>query len=136
MKIKKKRDFKILIVDDEESIVNFLKATMEDEGFTVLHSTNAEEALDICKENKPHLVMLDLRMPTMDGLEVLKKIREWDKEKDILVVLISAYGSEMSDADKSILEDLDVRDFIPKGVSLLEAKERIHKVILTKYKIK
>ena len=134
MKIKKK-DFRILIVDDEESIVNFLKATMEDEGFTVLHSTNSEEAVDICRDSKPHLVMLDLRMPSMDGIEVLKKIREKDKDKAVLVVLISAYGAEISEADKALFDELGVSDFIPKGVSLFEAKERIFKVIQTKFRI-
>ena len=135
MKTKKKKDFKILIVDDEESIVNFLKATMEDEGFSVLHSTNAEQAVEICKVNQPDLVMLDLRMPSLDGIEVLKRIRERDKEHAVLVVLISAYGAEMSEADKTLMDKLAVSDFIPKGVSLFEAKERIYKVIQSKYKI-
>ena len=72
----------------------------------------------------------------MDGMEVLKNIRSWDQEKNTLVVLISAYGADMSEADKDVLKDLDVRDFIPKGVSLFEAKERIYKVISSKYKIK
>ena len=135
MKIKKRKEFRILIVDDEESIVNFLKATMEDEGFNVLQTTSASDALEICDKNRPHLVMLDLRMPSMDGIEVLKKIREKDTEKNILIVLISAYGAELSESDRNVLDELDVKDFIPKGVSLFEAKERIFKVIQEKYKI-
>jgi DNA-binding response OmpR family regulator len=134
MRIKKKKEFKILIVDDEESIVNFLRASMEDEGFTVLETTQAQEAVDLCRDSRPHLVLLDLRMPGLNGVEVVKKIREWDKENSVLIVLISAYGAEMSEADRSILKELDVKDFIPKNVSLSEAKERIFKVIDTYYR--
>ncbi|MCK5708170.1 MAG: response regulator [Candidatus Aureabacteria bacterium] len=130
-----KKDFKILIVDDEESIVNFLKATMEDEGFTVLQETNSQAVMDKCKNSSPHLVILDVKMPVMSGLEVLENIRAWDKKYKILAIFISAYGSEMTDDDKKLLEKLEVKDFIPKGVSLFEAKERIFKVIKDKYKI-
>ena len=135
MKIKQKNQFKILIVDDEESIVNFLKATMEDEGFKVFHATNPVDAIEICRANQPNLVMLDLRMPSMDGLEVLKRIREQDANRNILIVMISAYGADLKDSDRELLKQLDVKDFIPKGVSLQEAKERIFKVIEENYKI-
>jgi DNA-binding response OmpR family regulator len=134
MRIKKKKEFKIMIVDDEESIVNFLRASMEDEGFTVLETTHAQEAVDLCRDSRPHLVLLDLRMPGLNGIEVVKKIREWDRENSVLIVLISAYGAEMSEADRNILKELDVKDFIPKNVSLSEAKERIFKVIDTHYR--
>ena len=136
MKTKKKKDLKILIVDDEESIVNFLKASMEDEGFKVLQTTRSEEAIEICRDDAPQLLIFDLRMPHMDGMQMLRKIRENDRENEILAILISAYGAEMSDEDKNILKALDIKDFIPKGVSLFEAKERIFKVIEAKYHIK
>ena len=136
MKTKKKKDLKILIVDDEESIVNFLKASMEDEGFMVLQTTRSEKAVEICRDDAPELLILDLRMPHMDGMQMLRKIRENDRGNEILAILISAYGAEMSDEDKNILKALDIKDFIPKGVSLFEAKERIFKVIEAKYHIK
>ena len=136
MQLKKRKDLKILIVDDEESIVNFLKASMEDEGFNVIETENPAEVEDIIESRKPDLMLLDFKMPGLDGLSLLERIREKKDLKDVPAIIISAYGSEFDEEKKNKMKELDVKDIIPKSASLYEAKERILKVITEKYKIK
>ena len=81
---------KILVVDDEENIRYLYKEELEDEGFTVDLAKNGIEALDKLPLFHPDLVTLDIKMPGMDGIEVLKRIRE--KERQLPVILCSAYG--------------------------------------------
>ena len=129
MQLKKRENFNILILDDEESIVNFLKATIEDEGFRVFEYTNPKNALDILKNKKIDLILLDYKMPEMDGLSFMKKADEIMGENKIPIIIISAYGK---DIDKNLIgkmKNIKVMDIIPKNVSIFEAKKRILKVI-------
>lgn len=85
----------ILVVDDEESIRLLFKEELEDEGYTVLTAGSGEEALEIIKRGTTELVVLDIKMPGISGLECLNKIREINFE--IPVVLCTAYGSYRQD---------------------------------------
>jgi CheY-like chemotaxis protein len=129
MKMREKKPYNVLIVDDEESIVNFLTAAMEDEGFQVTSSTRPQEALDIFSSQKPDLVLLDLRMPGMGGLEAVKRMRESDPGKEAVIIIITAYASDLTAEDRALMKKLDVKEIIPKSVSLFEAKERIFRII-------
>ena len=82
---------KILIVDDEESIRFLYKEELEEEGYIVECARNGEEALEKLIVFKPDLVSLDIKMPVMDGIEALKRIRE--KERHLPIILCSAMGS-------------------------------------------
>lgn len=86
---------KILVVDDEESIRFLFKEELEEEGFSVEVACNGKEALEMLPHLRPDLVTLDIRMPVMDGIETLKKIRE--TERDLPIVLCSAYGEYKQD---------------------------------------
>jgi CheY-like chemotaxis protein len=86
---------KILVVDDEESIRILFKEELEEEGFFVEVASNGKEALEKLPEIRPDLVTLDIRMPVMDGIETLKKIRE--TQRDLPIVLCSAYGEYKHD---------------------------------------
>jgi two-component system, response regulator, stage 0 sporulation protein F len=81
---------KILVVDDEENIRCLYKEELEEDGFTVDLAKNGSEALDKIAGSRPDLVTLDIKMPGMDGIEVLKRIRE--NERDLPVILCSAYN--------------------------------------------
>ena len=86
---------KILVVDDEESIRFLYKEELEEEGFTVETAWDGLEALEKLFFFQPDLISLDIKMPLMDGIETLKRIREWDRE--LPVILCSAYGEYRQD---------------------------------------
>lgn len=91
----KKLNINILVVDDEENIRFLYKEELEDEGYTVTLAANAEEAMKKIKEKQPDLITLDIKMPGMDGIEFLRKLKE--DNRNIPVVLCSAYGSYKQD---------------------------------------
>jgi DNA-binding response OmpR family regulator len=77
---------RILIIDDEEHIRNVFSLALEKEGYKVFPTATGEEALSIFSKEKIDLIFLDLHMPGIDGIEVLKKIREKDKKVPIFIV--------------------------------------------------
>ena len=86
---------RILIVDDEENIRFLYKEELEEEGFTVELAKNGEEALEKLPVFKPDLITLDIKMPGMNGIETLKRIRE--TERHLPIVMCSAYGEYKQD---------------------------------------
>jgi DNA-binding response OmpR family regulator len=108
---------RILVVDDEEGIRQLYQEDLEEEGYEVELAERGEEALDKINRSKPDVVILDLRMPGMGGLEVLERIREQDKE--LPVVICTAYGEYKSDlttwaSDAYVVKRADLTEL--KGV--------------------
>lgn len=86
---------KILVVDDEENIRILYQEELEEEGYTVEVAAHGQEALEKVNIFRPDLVTLDIRMPGMDGVETLRKIRE--VQRNLPVILCSAYGEYKQD---------------------------------------
>ncbi len=103
----------ILVIDDEESICQSLKAILSDEGYQVLVAGSGEEALRIFEEEMPQLVLLDIWLPGMDGLETLKAIKKINPQ--VLVIVMSGHGT-IETAVKAT--KLGAFDFIEKPLSL------------------
>ena len=103
----------ILVVDDEESICQSLKAILSDEGYQVLVAGSGEEAVKIVEEEMPQLVLLDVWLPGMDGLETLKAIKKINPQA--LVIIMSGHGT-IETAVKAT--KLGAFDFIEKPLSL------------------
>ncbi len=86
---------KILVVDDEEYVRVLYKEELEDEGYCVSVASDGDEALRRIEEESPDLVILDIKMPGMNGIEVLRRLRE--RWRDLPVILSTAYGEYKQD---------------------------------------
>lgn len=85
---------KVLVVDDEKHIVKLLEVNLEKAGYKVICAYNGYEALEKIKEDMPNVIILDIMMPEMDGIEVLKKIRENPQTKRLPVIMLTAKSSD------------------------------------------
>lgn len=104
---------KILVVDDELVFCELLKTLLKSHGHEVLTANSGRQALVVFKQHRPQFTMLDLRMPEMDGLEVLKQIRAIDTKAAVMI--LTAWGS---DALELQARKLGVTDFLSKSLSL------------------
>lgn len=84
------KDKKVLIVDDQNGIRILLMEVFNSEGYTTMQAPNGKVALEIVRNETPDLVLLDMKIPGMDGLEILKHIKEINPE--IKVIMMTAYG--------------------------------------------
>jgi DNA-binding response OmpR family regulator len=83
---------RILVVDDEIAIVDVLKSFLEEKGHKVFSAYDGEQAVEVAKQERPHLILLDIYLPKMDGIEVLKAVRSFDESMG--VIMITAFREE------------------------------------------
>ncbi len=88
--------YKILLVDDEPDILEFLSFNLKKEGFQIYTSNNGRDALKIANEIKPHIIILDVMMPDMDGIETCREIRNNENLKNVLITFLTARGEDYS----------------------------------------
>ena len=103
---------KILVVDDEVKACKLLKRFLELKGYEVIVSNEGEDAIEKAKNEKPDTILLDIRMPGMEGTEVLKRIREFDKDVGIIMVTAvkeeaTGKGALEAGADEYITKPID-----------------------------
>lgn len=89
----------ILIVDDEEDIIEFLKYNLEKESYNVLTASNGSQALELAIEHQPHIVILDVMMPVMDGIEACRKMRQASNLNQTLIVFLTAREEDYMQID-------------------------------------
>jgi DNA-binding response OmpR family regulator len=116
------KKFRILVVDDEARIVNFLVSKLKASGYEVLTAANGEEGLEQVKAQEPNFVVLDLLMPKMDGLEMLKQLRSFST---VPVIVLTAKGA---DADRIKGLQLGADDYLPKPFNPDELVARIEAI--------
>ena len=88
--------YRILLVDDEKDVLEFLSYNLEKEGYKVFTARNGKDAISISREAKPHLVLLDVMMPMMDGIETCEELRKIPGLKDIMIAFLTARGEDYS----------------------------------------
>ena len=111
---------KILIIEDEEDLVKGLKINLLDEGYKVDYSLDGKEGLSKALSEKPDLILLDIMLPGMNGLEICKELRR--KNMDIPILMLTAKGEEI---DKVIGLEMGADDYISKPFSIRELLARI-----------
>lgn len=89
-------DYKILLVDDEKDILEFLSYNLKNEGFEIHTASNGREAVRIAKEVRPHLVLMDVMMPEMDGIAACEEIRSLEDQEHTLIAFLTARGEDYS----------------------------------------
>jgi len=117
------RQERILVVDDEEKIRTIVRSYLQQEGYQVDEAATGEDAITRIRERMPDLVVLDVRLPGMDGMEVLRHIRRFS---DVYVVMLTARADEM---DKLIGLEVGADDYMTKPFSPRELVARVKAVL-------
>ncbi|MDI6697736.1 MAG: sigma-54 dependent transcriptional regulator [Candidatus Saccharicenans sp.] len=120
------KTFSIMLVDDEILTLNNLKKALEKEGYEIILAESGERALEILESRRPHLILLDLVLPGISGLEVLKKVKEVDRE--IIVIMMSAY--EILEKAVEAMK-LGAYDYLLKPFKLNELKVAVQRALET-----
>lgn len=124
------KDYKILLVDDEPDILEFLSYNINKEGFEVFTALNGKEAIEKAKTVNPHLILLDVMMPEMDGIETCEALRQDKKLQDTIIAFLTARGEDYSQIAGF---DAGADDYITKPVKPKVLVSRI-KALLKRFK--
>jgi DNA-binding response OmpR family regulator len=114
---------KILVVDDEKVLVKGIKFNLENEGYEVETGYDGEQAVELARNGAPDLIILDLMMPKIDGLQACMKIREFS---NVPIIMLTARSE---DADKIIGFECGADDYVTKPFNILELKARIRAML-------
>jgi len=117
---------KILIVEDEKDIVKMLDYNLKKEGFRTISAYDGEDALDLASREHPDLIILDLMLPGMDGLEVCRELKRESNTASIPIIMLTAKSQE---SDKVVGLELGADDYITKPFSPRELVARIKAVL-------
>ena len=125
-------NYKILIVDDEKDILEFLGYNLRKEGYQVLTASNGKKGLSMAMEHSPHLIILDVMMPEMDGIEVCREIRQIPSLKECIVVFLTARAEDYSQiagfeagADDYVSKPVKPRVLISRIKALLRRHDKL-----------
>jgi len=109
----------VLVIDDEQSIRRFLRASLTSKGYTVLEAEKGEEGISLTINQKPDIIILDLGLPDIDGVEVTRLLRKWTR---VPIIILSVRDS---DTDKIEALDAGADDYLTKPFSLGELTARL-----------
>ena len=112
----------MLVIDDEKDLIELVRYNLEKEGFDVIAANDGRTGLDIALRHKPDLVVLDLMMPGMDGLEVCRRLRADARTSRLPVIMLTAKASE---TDKIVGLEMGADDYVPKPFSPRELVARV-----------
>lgn len=115
--------YRILLVDDEPDILEFIGYNLARDGYEIYTATNGEEAIKKASECRPHLILLDMMMPVMDGVQTCRALREMPETADTIIVFLSALGE-----DESQLAGFEAGadDYISKPIRMTLLKSRVN----------
>lgn len=115
---------KVLVVDDEQSILTLLQYNLEQAGFEVITASDGEEAIEVAEQEKPNLIVLDLMLPKLDGIEVCKLLRQ--RKMNVPILMLTAKDDEL---DKILGLELGADDYMTKPFSPREVIARVKAIL-------
>ncbi len=122
------KPLKIMVVDDEANIREVLESFLESEGYDVVCMESGAHALSEIDDEKPHIVLLDIRIPDIDGIQCLRRLME--HEDEVQVVMMSGFAT-LQMAQKAL--EIGAFDYIRKPLSFVHLKEVIQQIKITKF---
>lgn len=117
---------KILVVDDEEDLLDLIEYNLRREGFDVLKADNGETGIELAKQEVPNLILLDIMMPNMDGIEVCERIRNDANLMNTPIIFLTARSDEKSEVEGL---NMGADDYITKPISTTKLISRIKAVL-------
>jgi two-component system, OmpR family, alkaline phosphatase synthesis response regulator PhoP len=134
------KNYKILVVDDEKDILEFVGYNLRKEGFSVITANNGIEAIKQSKDYHPHLILMDVMMPEMDGIETCEKIKELPQLSNTIIAFLTARGEDYSQiagfeagADDYITKPIKPKVLISRIKALLKRYRETEKEIKPKH---
>ncbi len=129
-----KSGYRILLVDDEEDILEILSFNLDREGYQVFTATNGQEALEVAARQQPHLILLDVMMPEMDGMETCGELRKLPGMEKTIIVFLTARGEDYSQiagfdagADDYLVKPVKMKVLLKRVEVLLRRREQVPK---------
>jgi len=128
------QDFRILLVDDEADVLEFLSYNLKKEGFQVFTANNGKQGIKKAFETKPHMIIMDVMMPKLDGMAACREMRQIPELRDVIIVLLTARGEDYSQIAGF---DAGADDYVTKPVkpkvliSRIQALLRRHTLYVT-----
>jgi DNA-binding response OmpR family regulator len=119
---------KVLVVDDEFEIRDLLSRFLTEEGYEIILASNGEEALELVERENPQVILLDIMMPGIDGVETCKRLKENEKTRFIPVIMATALWDTYSEAIGAGAED-----FVTKPFNLTELSHRVKSILRVRY---
>jgi len=118
----------VLVVDDEEYIRELLKTFLTEMGYEVIVASHGEEALDLAKEEGPQVIILDVKMPGIDGIETCKRLKSDEETRLIPVIVATALRETLPE-----VLDAGANDFVTKPFHLTEILTRVRSILRVKH---
>ena len=135
----KKKDIKILLVDDEPDVIEIIRYNLEKEEYKLYTASNCKEALEKAKKKLPHLIIMDVMMPKMDGIEACEQLRNDKRFNDTIIMFLTARGEDYSyvaafdaGADDYVTKPIKPKVIVSKVKALLrrlKKEEQTHEKI-------
>lgn len=119
----------IYVIDDEKEICELLRIAFESRDYKVETGFNGETALKMIKKKKPDLLILDLKMPKMNGYEVINQLKSENEYADLPIMVLTSLTQGSRKSDEDWKQSLEVEDFITKPFDPLDILKRIQKII-------
>jgi DNA-binding response OmpR family regulator len=115
---------KVLVVDDEKGVRDLLHSFLKATGYQTIMASNGEEAIELAKSQSPHAILLDVKMPGIDGVETCRRLRAEEQTRYIPVIMITAFGTTETEAT-----DAGADDFINKPFNLTDLAMRVKSLL-------